>query len=340
MHIFLYEWVTGGGLVEEPGPLPASMLAEGAAMLTALAADFNVIKTCRVTVLRDMRLDELVLPDCEVVEIHSSSHRQEEIERLAALADHTLVIAPEFDGILLQTLALARQAGGNLLSAPEEFVELTTNKHRTALRLTEAGVPVPEALLLPADQERLPKEFAYPAVLKPVDGAGSQHTLLVSSPQDEPPPYPWPRRLERYCPGIATSLAMLCGPTHRVPLPACRQHLSADGRFSYSGGSLMHETELAQRAKLLADQTLEALPPALGYVGVDMVLGKAGDGSEDFVIEVNPRLTTSYVGLRAATEDNLALSLLENAAGRLTSPRFHTDRLEFSAEGSIRHPVS
>jgi len=340
MHIFLYEWITGGGLVEEPGSLPSSLLAEGSAMLTALAADFKAIEGCRVTVLRDMRLDDFVLPECEVIDIHSSSHHQEEIERLAALADHTLIIAPEFDGILLQTLARARQPGGNLLAASEEFVELTADKHRTALRLAEAGVPVPEALLLAADQEKLPQEFIYPAVIKPVDGAGSQHTLLVSSPQDEPPPYPWPRRLERYCPGIATSLAMLCGPTHRVPLPACRQHLSTDDRFSYRGGSLMHETELAQRAKVLADQTLEALPPALGYVGVDMVLGKAGDGSEDYVIEVNPRLTTSYVGLRAATADNLAAALLENMAGRVTSPRFHTDRLEFSAEGLIRQTVN
>ena len=43
MHIFLYEWVTGGGLVEEPGPLPASLLTEGAAMLSALATDFSAI---------------------------------------------------------------------------------------------------------------------------------------------------------------------------------------------------------------------------------------------------------------------------------------------------------
>ena len=41
MHIFLYEWATGGGLVEEPGPLPASLVREGAAMIGALAADLR-----------------------------------------------------------------------------------------------------------------------------------------------------------------------------------------------------------------------------------------------------------------------------------------------------------
>ncbi len=336
MHIFLYEWITGGGLVEEPGPLPTSMLAEGTAMLTALVADFSKIDGTRVTLLRDIRLDDWGLPECEVIEVHSSSHRQDEIERLASQADHTLAIAPEYDDILLQTLRHAQQAGGRLLSASGEFVKLTADKDQTALHLTKAGVPVPEAVTLSSDEEKLPTDFIYPAVIKPVCGAGSQHTLLVSSPQDEPPPYPWPSRLERYCPGMAASVAMLCGPTHRTPLPACRQNLSTDGRFSYRGGSLIHEADLARRATLLADRAMEALPPALGYVGVDLVLGKATDGSEDFVIEVNPRITTSYVGLRAATDDNLAAALLENAAGRVSSPRFHSDRLEFSADGMIR----
>ena len=340
MHIFLYEWITGGGLVEEPSPLPASLLAEGAAMATAMAADLAKVEDAKVSVLRDMRLDDLPLPGCEVVEVHSSTDRLDEMERLASVADHTFVIAPEFDEILSDTLRHARQAGGQVLACSEEFVALTADKQATAERLATSGVRVPRAASLSADEEKLPSEFEYPAVLKPVCGAGSQHTLLVASPQDEPPPYPWPRRLEQFCPGIAASVSALCGPTHRTLLPPCRQSLSSDGRFTYQGGSLIHETELARRAVALADRALDALPPAAGYVGVDLILGKAGDGSEDYVIEVNPRLTTSYVGLRAATEDNLAQAMLDTFAGRASSPSFHTERLEFSSDGTIQQAVS
>ena len=38
-----------------------------------------------------------------------------------------------------------------------------------------------------------------------------------------------------------------------------------------------------------------------GYVGVDLVLG-----DEPFVVDVNPRLTTSYVGLSKVTGFNVA----------------------------------
>ncbi len=339
MRIFLYEWVTGGGLAEESGSLPTSLLAEGTAMLSALAADCVAIEGAQVVVLRDLRLDELPMPDCEVVEIHGKAHHCEEIERLAADADHTLVIAPETDNILLQTNGMVRQAGGQLLAGCDDFVSIAADKHQTAQRLARADVPTPAARLLEADQERLPADFTYPGVLKPVHGAGSQHTLLVSSGRDTPPPYPWPRRLECYCPGTAVSVAFLCGPTHRTPLPACRQHLTSDGRFSYTGGSLLQEPDLACRATALAGRALQALPAALGYVGVDLVLGKMADGSEDFVIEVNPRLTTSYVGLRAASEDNLAAAMFANAAGCRESPRFRSEPLEFSTDGTIRLPV-
>ena len=339
MHIFLYEWITGGGLVEEPSPLPESLLIEGQAMLTALAGDFAALADTRVTVLRDARLDAFSLHKCAAVEIHSREHHLEEFSRLAAEADYTLVIAPEFDAILTDTVNLARTSGARLIAASDEFIAIASNKQHTAERLAAAGVPVPEAILLNADAEKLPLDFQYPGVLKPLDGAGSQHTFLVTSRFDEPPPHPWPRRLERFAPGIAASVAFLCGPEHRVPLAACRQHLTDDGRFGYLGGSLLWETELAERASTLAARALAALPPALGYVGVDLVIGPAEDGSKDVVIEVNPRLTTSYVGLRAMSHDNLAAAMLENAAGREFLPRFRFDPLEFSATGAVRRSV-
>ena len=336
MRVFIYEWVTGGGLVEQPGSLPESLLTEGASMLGALVADFGAIAGAQVVVLQDIRLDGLQLPDCEIIEIHSDLHHQEEFERLAAEADHTLVIAPEIDNVLHQTHELVRASGGKLLSPGADFVQLTSDKHQTALALERAGIPVPKAILLEADEERLPTDFVYPAVIKPVHGAGSQHTLLVDCPRDEPPPYPWPRRLEQYIPGLAVSVSFLCGPDHRTALPVCHQNLSTDGRFSYQGGALLCDRQQAMRASELANSALDVLPRSLGYVGVDLVLGKHADGSEDVVIEVNPRITTSYVGLRAATKDNLAMAMLENAAGRLVSPDFQQTALEFLADGTIR----
>ena len=74
----------------------------------------------------------------------------------------------------------------------------------------------------------------------------------------------------------------------------------------------------------------------VGYLGVDLVLGEAADGSDDVVIEINPRLTTSYVGLRALARENLAAAMLDVASGRTPRLSFADRQLEFDSDGTIR----
>ncbi|HYO23628.1 MAG TPA: ATP-grasp domain-containing protein [Lacipirellulaceae bacterium] len=335
MRIFLYEWITGGGLVEHSGRLPASLLAEGAAMIQALAADFAALPGAEVAVLRDLRLDELELPGCEIVEVDSDSTWRSEFDRCAQAADWTMVVAPEFDGILVGTLARMEGHGARSLNAPLEFVRLAADKHATAERLAAHGVAAPVGRLLEADAAKMPADFPYPAVLKPASGAGSQHTLRIEGPGDEPEPYPWPRRLERFHAGRPASVSAICGPAGVALLPPCWQHISQDGRFTYRGGAIVGEAHLAARAHALAGQALAAMPPARGYVGVDLVLGDDPAGAEDVVVEINPRLTTSYVGLRAAVEGNLSQGIIDAAAGMPVTPPKLRAAVEFSASGAV-----
>jgi predicted ATP-grasp superfamily ATP-dependent carboligase len=334
MHFFLYEWCTGGGLVNEPGALPASLVREGATMVEAVAADLVRIADARVTVLRDPRVLRLALRNCEIIDVQSASAHGDEFERLAQNADATILIAPEFDGILLKAARRAVGCGGRLTSPSPEFIRLTADKDKTCGRLAAAGVNVPHGVLMEPD-ERLPADFVYPAVLKPVDGAGSQDTWLVASSYDDPPPYAWPRRLERFVSGLAASVAFLCGPAGRVPLVPCKQRISEDGRMRYLGGELPLAAGLSERAVALADRALAPLPAATGYVGVDLVLGRDPAGSEDVVIEVNPRVTTSYVGLRAAAKENLAEAMRSIAAGETATLSFSNRPLEFDVDGNV-----
>ena len=303
-------------------------------MIGALAADLTRIDGCRVVALRDPRVLHLALPGCEIFDVLSRSSHHNEFERLAAQADATLLIAPEFDGILRKAAQAVVAGGGRLLSPSPEFIRVAENKQRTCDVLAAAGVPVPRGLLLRGD-EPLPADFTYPAVLKPNDGAGSQDTYLVSGPHDAPPPYAWPRRLEQYEPGLAASVAVLCGPAGLIPLAACKQRISDDGRLRYLGGELPLSAGLAERASKLAKRAVAALPATTGYVGVDMVLGREPNGAADFVIEINPRVTTSYVGLRAAAESNLAKAMLLVAAGNAWHVAFSERPIEFDPGGNV-----
>jgi predicted ATP-grasp superfamily ATP-dependent carboligase len=115
----------------------------------------------------------------------------------------------------------------------------------------------------------------------------------------------------------------------------CRQRLSDDGSFIYLGGSLPLPAALEARAIRLAEHVSAALPPWRGYLGIDLVLGRDRSGADDCVIEVNPRLTTSYVGLRAAYASNLALAMLDIAEGRSYVLQPRGVQVHFAASGEV-----
>ena len=98
---------------------------------------------------------------------------------------------------------------------------------------------------------------------------------------------------------------------------------------------------LTERALRLSVQALNVVPDLRGYVGVDMVLGLLPDGSQDSVIEINPRLTTSYIGLRALAKFNLAEVLINIALGKGTNPlKWRTGPIHFHSDGRVINSTS
>jgi predicted ATP-grasp superfamily ATP-dependent carboligase len=346
MQVFIYEYVSSGGFLHdaEISP-PACLLQEGAAMIDSLAADFAAIGRVQVSILRDARWSGRSRPAAadlgplRCYPVHTPGEEGDLFNRLAARSDWTVVIAPELVGRLLDRCRRVLALGGRLLGPEPLLVEIASDKQRTAEHLAAAGVAVPVGIALqPGD--RLPADFDYPAVLKPRWGAGSQGIRRIDRlPADDGPPVEiaCPSRLERYCPGLPASVAFLCGPAGRFPLIPCRQRLSEDGRFDYLGGSLPLERPLARRAVRLAQAAVETLPEPTGYLGIDLVLGRDPGGAEDVVIEINPRLTTSYVGLRAAVAEgvNLAAAMLDVRLGRRPRLSFRPVGLQFHPDGRV-----
>jgi hypothetical protein len=107
--------------------------------------------------------------------------------------------------------------------------------------------------------------------------------------------------------GSAVSVALVVGPSRRnieVFVPA-RQCLSEDGRFRYLGGQIPFDQVDHDAIERAAVSACRSVPGLRGYVGVDFVVPH-GKPDRPVVVEINPRLTTSYLGYRRLTENNLA----------------------------------
>ena len=169
------------------------------------------------------------------------------------------------------------------------------------------------------------RRVPFPHVLKPRFGAGGATLLLrnVADTNRGPARTAFPAAVaamlpgdtpavrEQYVPGRPLSVAVI----GETPLPAGEQHIEitgSPGRLSYHGGTVPAAGVDAAAVNRLVEQVHAAVPGLRGWWGIDFVIPDAPfEKSRDPVlIEVNPRLTTSYLGYRALTDDNLAERVL------------------------------
>jgi len=341
-RVFLYELITGGGMWCLPdSPLPAgSLLREGDAMFQALAADLLSAGVSEVTCLRDARLGPLSLPRLIATTVDSAESEQRHFLDQCSQADQIIVIAPEFEGLLTDRVEWAESFDPAKLASPgSHWVRLASDKWATHRFLSEAGIQAVETHRL-AQAATWAHLDDLPVVTKPVDGAGSEAVARWNTAREIPADLRQdPRTLiQPYIAGIPASVAIIGTAEGFVTLPPARQIL--DSTLHYLGGGFDLSPAESRAAKQVAIQVGKILSPFKGYLGVDMILKSVGqrvreasrvesDVIEGWVVEINPRLTSSYIGLRQVVDCNLAAIMLGMASpGRAVEPS-RTSPLEF-----------
>jgi predicted ATP-grasp superfamily ATP-dependent carboligase len=290
----IHEWVTGGGLAGSA--MPASWAAEGRAMRRAIAADFASLpgrRPVRVIVTSDARLPDDPGP-WTLVRI-AAGDDPGRLRDLARSADSTVLIAPETSGILANLTREFEHAGANLMGSTADAVELAADKARLAARLRELAIDTPATQTI-VPGAGLPHDAKYPAVLKPIDGAGSMDTFylanarsLPTAAQDMPVAV-----LQPFVPGMPMSASFLVDHGGRCwPIGVGTQRMAVrDGRFEYRGGTLPAPCRAALPQ---LEPAVDAIAGLRGFVGVDFIWNAKVQHAT--ILEINPRPTTSYVGL-------------------------------------------
>lgn len=252
------------------------------------------------------------------------------VEVVDVRPDYAFVIAPETDGILEEQVARFRMGCPAIAPSPEALA-LARDKLALFQLWRHNLVPTPHTALA-SDWPTARR----PAVVKPRDGAGSCDTFLIREGEIQRAAI-----AQDFVPGRAASVAFLVGARQTIPLLPTFQNLSKDGRFHYLGGELPIPAPLAKRAIELGRRAIECVPGLAGYIGVDLILGDSPDGRDDFAIEINPRLTTSYIGLRALADFNIAAVIMvlyrEEPVDELNWKPGH---VSFTSEGTVKRTMA
>ncbi len=317
-------------------------------MRQAVVEDFASLEGLRVVTTLDHRLPDPPGP-WTTVRV-GPDEEPSTFARLSDEVDFTLLIAPETGGLLLDRARRIEQGRGRSLGSSPEAIALTTDKAQLGEHLRANGIPTPSSLRL-NPSNGLPASFPYPAVLKPVDGAGAVRTFFITAadamPQEALDELS-DALLQPFESGVSLSASFLVSSTGRADLVGMgRQWVRRDrGRFSYHGGTVPYRHDVPGEE---IRRAVESVPGLRGWVGVDFLWEPAR--GKIMILEINPRLTTSYVGWRCLFSPRVGLlacrwlwalehpELLETGRGFSTARPFHDAEVHFQANGSIDFEV-
>jgi predicted ATP-grasp superfamily ATP-dependent carboligase len=342
MRILVHEFVTGGGFAGRE--VPASLGREGAVMRAALVTDLAAIGRHEIVTTAEHRFPMTAQRGVEVVTLRTQ--RGAPLDALMASVDAIWLVAPETSGRLERLAKRAEGTGKLLLGSGAAAIRRASDKARLARRLKRYGVahPITRCLRHSAEWRTVVQEIGYPVVVKPGRGAGCEGVSLARNARQLRDALDMARRatrrapllLQRYVQGVPASVSLLADGRRAMALTVNGQSIGRSGVFSYRGGTTPLDHALAHDAVDEALRACGAMSGLRGYVGVDLVLTKTGA----VVIEVNPRLTTAYLGVRAALDANIAELTLAACQGALPDSVPVRRRVRFTASGRIMSRVS
>lgn len=273
---------------------------EGAAMLRVLSESFRRIGF------------EVVTP--------GSGAFDRELERLAPGCDAGLVIAP--DHLLFGFTRILEESTHNL-GCSSLVAAVCADKVRTGQILGRHGVAVPERV------------DSGPRVVKPVRGCGSQGVRLTDESPGED------EFSQRFIEGDHLSVSLVGSTnvgeaclyyTGKPPLVLAlnRQLIDVrEGSFHYLGGETPVDHPRRDEILAVARKAVTVLG-CQGYAGVDMVVA-----DRVYVVDVNPRITTSVIGIASVMEEEIARILLDASHGGGPEEVHLKGRVRFTKDGQV-----
>jgi predicted ATP-grasp superfamily ATP-dependent carboligase len=318
LRLIVYEHISGGGCIGQP--IRPSVLSEGFGMLRTIVSDFKKAGH-EVTVLVDARLAKLeppIIADCIIPVCYPQEHKKL-LRETAKTNDAIYVIAPETGDTLHSLVKLAERTGKVSLNCESRAIQKVSDKTVLYETLKKNGLPTPKTIVLKiADdlsefKRAIKRALSYPVVVKPADGVSCGGLSIVNEDAQVRKSIAKIKAeskekrfiIQEFVEGEAASVILLSARGKALGISLNKQTIkiaSPEAVSSYEGGIVPFDHKLKQEAFAVTEKTVESFSGLTGYVGVDLVLTK----NKPFVIDVNPRLTTSYIGLCKVADFNIA----------------------------------
>jgi len=336
--IFIFEFVSGGGFSQVN--IPTSLFCEGFGMLRSIIADFKALGF-EIHTLLDLRiffLSKFLQADV-IRKVDEHENYLKAFKNLIKICKYVFIIAPETSKILYELTKLVKNYNKIILSTNLYGIKNGSSKIMTYNFFKKSGILTPKTYRIPYKKNQLDKEFILqkfktlkcPIVIKPEDGVGAESIHYF---EKESQILNFLRNyrvnsdktsyfiLQEFIEGEDLSISLI-GNQNLYEIPIVLSVNSQDINIKniksdYFGGY----TPLENHKEIIKQlyNILKKINPLKieGYFGIDFIQKR--DHSFSF-IEINPRLTTSYIGLRNIINLNCAELIFKSRFNILRTPK-------------------
>ena len=143
--------------------------------------------------------------------------------------------------------------------------------------------------------------------------------------------------VQEFIEGTDVSVSLISDGKTAVPISLNEQFVELkDDKGTYLGGKLPFENKYKDEAFEIAKKAVESMEGLKGFVGVDLIINtEKKDVYSVYLLEVNSRFTTPYVGLKEIACFNIGKTIVDLIDGEIA-----IDDIDMSLDGEVEFKKS
>ena len=143
--------------------------------------------------------------------------------------------------------------------------------------------------------------------------------------------------VQEFIEGTDVSVSIISDGTTAIPISLNEQYVELkNDKGTYLGGKLPIESKYKDEAFEIAKKAVEAIDGLKGFVGVDLIINAdEKDVYSVYLLEINSRFTTPYVGLKEIANFNIGKTIVDLIDGEI-----NISDIDMSLDGEIEFKKS
>ena len=307
--ILIFEYFTASGVEDK------SIVSEAEALLFTLLRE-----------LKDYALDVVVNKHFYIPEYDNVNLIQIDediiswLEKNASHFKKAVFVAGENNNNLYNITRILEENKVEIYSSSSRACQITSDKYQT-YNVLKDKIPQPNTIELKIDsdwkekvKDIYEKWESQKLILKPSMGVDCENIIIIEDiSSDLADIFPLNSKIlvQEFITGEDVSVSLICNDSGITPISLNKQYIELE-KGKYIGGKIPFKSKYEKEAFAIAKNACELIEGLKGFVGVDLIITSEKYDNPVYLLEINSRFTTPYVGLEKIANFNITQSIIEN----------------------------